>query len=474
MIVANRKRKCYYVFNIIKGDRFMNIIVNGCGKIGTSILASLVAEGHDVIAIDNNPHVIAEISNIYDVMCVCGNGTDCDVLSEAGVSNADLVVSVTGSDELNMLSCYLSKKMGAQNTIARIRNPEYNDKSLSFMREQLDISFTLNPELLTSRELFNLLKLPSAAKVETFSTRKFEIVEIKLKPDSALDGLKIMDLRNKFKANFLISAVGRGEEAYIPDGNFVLKSGDRICISATTIEIIRLMKEMGTQQKSAKKIMILGGGKLAFYLAKKLSEGNNTVTIIEKDPFVCERICELLPKVTVVNADGTDQEVLLEEGLLSVDAFVSLTGMDEQNILMSAYAQTKGVPKVITKINREALMPLAENWGLDTIISPKMAVSNILVQYARALENSQGSSVETLYKLMDEKVEVSEFIVKDDLDIIEIPFKDLSLKPNTLVAGIIRNRKTIIPTGEDMFLPQDRVIIIAANQRINKLSDIVR
>lgn len=452
----------------------MKIIINGCGKIGKTILASLVAEGHDVVAIDNNPQVLTEITNIYDVMGVCGNGTDSDVLLEAGVDKTELIVSMTGSDELNMLSCYLAKKLGAKYTIARIRNPEYNDKSLSFMREQLDISLTLNPELITSGELFNLLKLPSAAKVETFSVRNFEIVEIKLKPDSPFDGLKIMDLRNKFKAKFLISAVRRGEDAYIPDGNFVLESGDRICISATTIEIIRLMKEIGIQQNPAKKIMIFGGGKLAFYLAKKLSEGNNTVTIIEKQIDVCERLCEALPKVTVVNADGTDQEVLLEEGLLSVDAFVSLTGMDEQNILMSAYAQTKGVPKVITKINREALMPMAESWGLDTVVSPKMAVSNILVQYARALENSQGSSVETLYKLMDDKVEVLEFIVKEDFQNNNIRFKDLSLKPNTLVAGIIRNRKTIIPTGDDMFLPLDKVIILAANQRINKLSDILR
>lgn len=452
----------------------MKIIINGCGKIGKTILASLVAEGHDVVAIDNNPQVLTEITNIYDVMGVCGNGTDSDVLLEAGVDKTELIVSMTGSDELNMLSCYLAKKLGAKYTIARIRNPEYNDKSLSFMREQLDISLTLNPELITSGELFNLLKLPSAAKVETFSVRNFEIVEIKLKPDSPFDGLKIMDLRNKFKAKFLISAVRRGEDAYIPDGNFVLESGDRICISATTIEIIRLMKEIGIQQNPAKKIMIFGGGKLAFYLAKKLSEGNNTVTIIEKQIDVCERLCEALPKVTVVNADGTDQEVLLEEGLLSVDAFVSLTGMDEQNILMSAYAQTKGVPKVITKINREALMPMAESWGLDTVVSPKMTVSNILVQYARALENSQGSSVETLYKLMDDKVEVLEFIVKEDFQNNNIRFKDLSLKPNTLVAGIIRNRKTIIPTGDDMFLPLDKVIILAANQRINKLSDILR
>lgn len=452
----------------------MKIIINGCGKIGKVILASLVAEGHDVVAIDKDPQVLDDITNVYDVMGVCGNGTDSDILLEAGVDSVELLVAVTGSDEFNMLSCFLAKKLGAKNTIARIRNPEYNDKSLTFMREQMDISLTINPEQFAAVELFNILKLPSAAKVELFGSKKFQIIEIKLKSDSKLDGLKIMDIRNKFKARFLISAVCRGEEAYIPDGNFVLKSGDRICISATTSEIVRLMKEIGIQQQPAKKIMILGGGKLAFYLAKKLSEGNNSVTIIEKNPEVCEVLCEALPKVTVVNADGTDQEVLLEEGLLSVDAFVSLTGMDEQNILMSAYAQTKGVPKVITKVNRSALMPLAESWGLDTIISPKMTITDILVRYARALEDSQGSSVETLYKLMDDKVEVLEFIVKDSFSKCEIPFKELTLKPNTLVAAIIRNRKTITPTGDDMFMAGDRVIIVAANQRINTLSDILR
>jgi trk system potassium uptake protein TrkA len=451
----------------------MKIIVNGCGKIGKTILASLVAEGHEVVAIDNNPQVLENIVNIHDVMSVCGNGIDSDVLIEAGVESADLLVAVTGSDEFNMLSCFLAKKLGAQNTIARIRNPEYNDKSLSFMREQMGISLTINPEQIAAFELFNILKLPSAAKVEMFSQNKFQIIEIRLKADSVLDGLKIMDIRNKFKSKFLISAVCRGEEAYIPDGNFVLQSGDRICISATTTEIVRLMKEIGMQQQPAKKIVILGGGKLGFYLAKKLYEGNNKVTIIDKNPEVCERLCDAFQKFTVINADGTDQEVLLEEGLLAADAFVSLTGIDEQNILMSAYAQSKGVPKVITKVNRAGLMPLAENWGLDTIISPRMTVSNILVRYARALEDSQGNSVETLYKLMDDKVEALEFIVKDTFKMCNIPFRELTLKPNTLVAAIIRNRKTIIPAGDDVFKPNDRVIIVAANQRINKLSEIL-
>ncbi len=452
----------------------MKIIINGCGKIGRTILKSLANEGHDIVAIDTNPEVITALTNIYDVMGVCGNGTDSDVLEEAGVADAQLVASFTNSDELNMLTCFLAKKLGAKYTVARIRNPEYNDASLAFMKQQLEISFTVNPELMAAREIFNILQLPSAVNVETFSVRNFEMIELKLKANSALDNLRISDLRNKHKAKYLICAVQRGQNAYIPDGNFVLKSGDKIGICATPAEILKLMKEMGVQQNPAKKIMILGGGSTAYYLAKQLSNLNNLVTIIEKSPDICAKLCEAFPKAVVVNGDGTNQEVLIEEGVGVIEALVSLTGMDEQNILMSAYAQNKGVPKVITKINRSALVPMADSWGLDTIITPKKIVSDVLLKYARALENSQDSSVETLYRLMDDKVEALEFIVKDGLDFLGVPFKDLNLKPNILIAGIIRDRKTIIPSGEDMLLAGDKVVVLAANQRINNLSDIKR
>lgn len=451
----------------------MKIIINGCGKIGKTIVASLVSEGHDVVAIDNNKNIVSSITDIYDVIGVCGNGADNDVLAQAGVNKAELFVSVTGSDELNMLSCFMAKRMGAKHTIARIRNPEYNDEGLGFMRQQLDISLIINPELMAAHELFNILKLPSAAKVETFSVRNFEMIELKLKADSVLDGASLSELRGKFKSNFLICAVQRGEEVFIPSGNFVLKSGDKIAITAKRSQITKLLKGMGIQQNPAKKIMILGAGRTAYYLAKMLSQINNSVTVIEKQKHICEELCEALPKILVVNGDGSDREIINEEGIGSMDAFVSLTGMDEQNILISSYASSQNVPKVIAKINREELMPLAENLGLDTFISPKKLISDLLVKYARALENSQDNGMETLYKVMDGKVEVLEFLVKDKRDFTGITFKELTLKPNTLIAGIVRDRKTIIPSGDDMMLPGDKVIVLAANQRINDLSDIV-
>ncbi len=452
----------------------MNIIIVGCGKIGTTLLSSLVAEGHDVTVIDNNPNVVSEVTNIYDAIGVCGNGADCEILEEASADKAELVIAATDSDELNMLSCFMAKRLGTEQTIARIRNPEYNDRSLGFIRQQLDLSMAINPELMAAKELYSLLKLPSAAKVETFSVRNFEIIELKIKADSPLDGMKLSDLRNKYKEQFLICAVGRGDEAYIPDGNFVLKSGDKIGLTATRSEISKLLKSLGLLRKQAKNVMILGGSKTAFYLAKMLTAAGNSVTIIERKKSVCDALGESVPKAVIINGDGADQELLLEEGIKSVDAFVALTGMDEANILISSFASSQNVPKVIAKVNRDELIPLAEQWGLDCIISPKKLIADKLVQYARALHNSQGSSVETLYKLMDDKVEVLEFSVKPDFPMIGIPFKDLKTKPNTLFAGIMRDRKTLIPSGNDVLLAGDKVVVLAANQRISTLSDILK
>lgn len=451
----------------------MKIIVAGSGKIGSTLISSLVNEGHDVVVIDNDPQVIEEITTTNDVMGVCGNCADTDVLEEAGAKEAELLIAVAGSDEFNMLSCFIAKKIGTKNTIARVRNPEYNDRSLGIMKQHLELSMIINPELVAARELFHSLKLPSASKVETFSVRNFEMIEQVLKPGSPLEGVSLSELRSRFKAKFLVCAVKRGDEAYIPDGNFVLKSGDRIGLTASQSELVKLLKEMGVVSTKAKNVMILGASRTAYYLAKRLCMSGSKVTLIEKDERLCQEISEMLPKATVICGDGSDQELLLEEGLLSADAFVALTGMDEQNMLISSYASSEGVPKVIAKVNRDSLIPLAEHWGLDTTVTPKKLITNVILQYVRALQNSEGSSVETLYKLMDDKVEALEFNVKSDLELLNKPFKELTLKKNTLVAGIIRERKIIIPSGDDCLMVGDKVIVLAVNQRINKLSDIL-
>lgn len=451
----------------------MKIIIVGCGKIGESIIQNLISEGHEVVAVDSNPEIATEIANVYDAMCVVGNGVDSDILLEAGASEAELLVAVTGSDEFNMLCCFLARKLGTKHTIARIRNPEYNDKSLNFMKKQLNLSLSLNPDFLAAHELYNILRFPSAVNVETFCKRQFELIEIKLKPESVLDGMTLHEIRKQYDAKFLVCTVQRDEQVFIPRGNFVMKSGDRIHIAAEQAEIEKLFRMLGIMQEHSRSVIILGASRIAFYLAKKLIASGVKVKIIEQDISRCEQFSNYLPKATIIHGDGAKQELLSEEGLRDTDAFITLTGMDEQNILISYYAQSQGVPKVITKVNRPELAFLSENMGLDTVISPKKMVSDVLTRYARALENSMGSSVETLYKITDGKAEALEFIVENEFKFGNIPIKELKIKKNILVAGIIRDRAIIIPSGDDYILPNDHVIIIAQGIRLVNLADII-
>lgn len=454
----------------------MKIIVVGCGKIGATIIESLEGEGHDITAVDNNQQVIDEISNIYDVMCVCGNAVDYDTLSEAEVSKAELLISVTNSDEINMLICYIAKKMGAAHTAARVRNPEYNDKKLGQVKQYLDLSLTINPELLAAQETFNILKLPAVLNIETFSRRNFEMVELLLREEANLDGVSLASLRKKYKANFLICVVKRGEQVFIPDGNFVLKNGDRICLTANFSEIQKLLKMLGLSKKHSKNVMVLGASTTAFYLAKMLLRSGSNVTIIDKDRERCNHFAELLPGAVVINGDGAQQEVLMEEGISSADAFTALTGIDEENILISFFAQSQNVPHVVTKVNRGELASMAEKLGLNSIVSPKRAVSNIITSYARALQNTLGSNIETMYKLMDGRVEALEFNVQSDFKNQHIALKDMKLKQDVLIAGIIRKRTAFIPTGDDEIIAGDKIVVIAksSEKKMNDLSDILR
>ncbi len=451
----------------------MKIIIVGCGKIGTSIIANLVAEGHDVTGIDSNASVISNLNDLYDVMCVCGNGVDCDVLSEADVDKCELFVSVTGSDEFNMLSCFLARRMGAKNTVARIRNPEYNDNSLGFMRSELQLSDSLNPEQLCAREIYNMLKFPGAVNIESFSARNFELLEIRLKQDSPLDGMSLAEMRKKYNAKFLVCAVQRDGAAIIPDGSFVLRGGDKIGITASDSELSKLLREVGFTGKKARSVMILGASTTAFYLAQMLLDAGNTVKIIELSRKRCEEFSLKLPGAVVICGDGASQELLTEEGIASTDAFVSMTGLDEQNILVSCLASSHGVPSVVTKINRTELCSMADRLGLESVISPKRIIGDRITGYARALQNSLGSSVETLYKLMDGMVEALEFSVQDDFEYTNIPLRDMKLRKNILIAGIIRGRTPIIPSGDDVILPGNKVVVFASGTRLTNLSDIM-
>lgn len=452
----------------------MNIIVVGCGKIGKTIIESLSAEGHDVTAVDSAAAALEDVKNIYDIITVCGNGADPDTLKDASAGSAELLVAVTDSDEINMLCCYFARQLGTAHTIARVRNTDYNEKSIDFMRRELHISMTINPEYLASRELFNILKLPAATKIESFSSRRFEMIELKLKPGSPLEGVKLSDLRNRYKQHFLICAVQRGDEVVIPDGNFVLQSGDRIGLTAAPAEITKLFRELKILQKQARSVFIFGGSRTSFYLARRLLAAGSSVKIIEQNRQRCEEISRLLPAASVILGDGARQEILEEEGIRSADAFVALTGMDEENILIAYYASTKGVPKVIAKVNRDELGLIAEKMGLESVVSPRKLISDVLVQYARALQNSMGSTVETLYKLMDSNVEALEFKVSADFTATNIPLKDMKLRNHILIAGIIRGKDIIIPSGADVIRADDRVVVISAAGKLDDLADILK
>ncbi|MBO7377497.1 MAG: Trk system potassium transporter TrkA [Clostridia bacterium] len=453
----------------------MKIVVVGCGKIGRTIIDSLVKEKHDVLAIDTNPEVLNDVTNVYDVMGICGNGTEYEKLKEADVQSAELFIAVTSSDEINMLSCFAAKRMGAKYTVARIRNTENNDNvSLHFMRKQLDLSIAINPELQTARSIFNVLKLPSATKVEMLGNQSFDMFEMTLKEDSALDGLSLIELRRKVKEKFLICTVLRGEEAYIPQGNFRLKSGDRIGVIASGRDTLKILRDLNIAHRQIRNVMIMGAGKTSYYLSKMLVDAHIGVKVIEIDKKHCEEFCEVLPEATVIHGSGMDQDLLREEGLASADAFVALTGRDEENILISFYARSQNTPKVICKVNDEELSAIAGKLGLDSIVSPKKITADILVRYARALRNSEGSKMETLYSLMNGKAEALEFNVLPDFEFAGIPLKDIEFLPDVLVAGIVRGRESILPSGSDVILPGDRVIVIANGGQIYDLASIAR
>ncbi len=450
----------------------MKIIIYGCGKIGKTMIETLVAENHDVTAIDKDPAVIEEVTGLYDIIGMCGGGVDCDVMNEAGIAETDLFVAVTGSDELNMLSCFLARRLGAKNTIARIRTPEYNDDDLGFLKSELNLSGTINPELLAAQEIYDILNFPSAIKVETFSGRSLKIIDFIIKSGSPFEDLALSQIRQKFEAKFLVCYVVRGDEVFIPNGTFVIKAGDKLGLTATNPELTKLVKEGDMNQKSAKSVMIVGASRTTYYLAKLLLQSGVKVKIIEKDLENCEKFAILVPKATLICCDALSTEALQEEGINSTDALISLTGNDELNILVSlASAQT--VPTVIAKVNNEALAMTAENLGLDRIISPKASASSRISKSARAIENSLGSNVEKLYKLMNGKAEVLEFNVLADFKHVEIPLKDMKLKKNILIAGIIRKRKPMIPLGSDVILPGDKVIVVASGMILGDLSDIM-
>ena len=450
----------------------MKIIIVGCGKVGTTLAEQLNRENHDITLIDCDSEALQSISDSTDVMSVTGNGAVYQVQMEAGIKEADLLIATTNSDELNMLCCLIAKKAGNCHTIARIRNPEYSAE-INYIREELNLSLAINPELAAAREIARLLRFPNAIKIELFAKGRIELLKFLIPKDSILDRMKVMDVVSRLKSNVLICAVERGDDVVIPDGNFEMKGGDKISFIAPHAECADFFRKAGIENNTVNSAMFVGGGKLTVYLAKALADTKIKIKIIEQDEERCRILSELLPHAMIIHGDGSDQKLLLEEGIRQTEAFASLTGFDEENILLSLYAASQSKAKLVTKVNKIAFENVINALNLGSVIYPKMLTADIILQYVRAMQNSMGSNIETLYKIVADKAEALEFRVRGDSPVLGIPLEKLKTRNNLLVACINRNGRIIMPRGKDTLEAGDTVIIVTTHTGLNDLKDIL-
>ncbi len=465
---------CFILYEFyVQRTNGMRIVIIGCGKIGMTLIESLSKEDHDITVIDNSARVVDNAVNTYDVIGVRGNGANYGIQIEAGVNRADLLVATTSSDEINMLCCLVAKKAGAKNTIARIRDPEYSQQFV-FMLDEMGLDMVVNPEYEAANEISRILRFPSAIKTETFSKGRVDLAELIITPENLLNGKKLSELNRLFHIKIIVCAIQREDEVIIPAGDFMLKAGDRIHFTASHHELAAFFKAIGAYQHKLRNVIIIGGSRIAVYLAKNLLEAGMSVKIVEIDEERCLELSELLPNVKIIAGDGSDQSVLMEENIKSADACVAITGMDEENIIISLYAKSNHVSKVITKVNRSSLISMLGDIGLDSIISPKQITSTRILRYVRAMQNSKGSSVQTLYRLVNNRVEALEFYVSNNSTVTGIKLRDLKLKPNLLISTVIRQNRIIFPDGNDCIENGDNVIVVTANERLRDLNDILK
>ncbi len=454
----------------------LKIIIVGCGKVGVSLTQKLVAEGHDITLIDKNIKKIQEITKQYDVMGITGNGASYSIQMEAGIEDADLLIAVTESDELNLLCCTVAKRVGDCAAIARVRTPDYS-KEISYLQEKLGLAMIINPELEAAREATHILALPMALEVNTFAHGQAELIKIKIEEDNKMAGKTLIDMgrnnKDMFK-NVLVCAVERDEEVYIPDGNFLIRTGDVVSLVACKKTAKPFLKNIGFRSGAIHSCMIIGGGRAGYYLANMLLGMGAKVKIIESNLARCELLSDLLPNAIIINGDGTNEDLLKEEGIQRVDSFVPLTGIDEENIMLTLYAKNVSKAKIITKINRITFNSVINNLDLGSVIYPKNITAEAIVAYVRAKKNSmQSNNIETLYHMYDSRVEAIEFRVAEQCEITDIPLMDLNIKSEILISCINRNGKIIIPTGQDCIKAGDTVMLVTKHIGFDDIRDIL-
>ena len=450
---------------------FMKIVIIGLGSIGKTILKDLSGEGHTITIIDEDKSRIEKLIERYDVLGVVGNGASMDIQNEAGVADVDLVIALTRSDEMNILACLVAKKVGAKNTIARVRNPDYR-KQIAQMKEDLGISMVVNPERETASEIFNIINLPSVAQIEHFAEGKVSLVEVVVQKGCALIGETLISLGRKLTNKVLICAVRRGDEVSIPSGNFQIREGDRIHFTSNAKMLGDFLREVNLVKSPLKNIMIVGGGRIGFYLADSLSKKKYRVKLIESDMAHAEELAEALPRVTVICGNGTKHDLLMEEGIEAMDAFVALTEIDEENMVVSMFANKKNVRKTITQIKSDDLYGMLDELGIDNNVSPKQVVANMIISYIRALANTVGSNVLSLYRLVNNQVEALEFSAKKQERFFNKPLKELKIKKDCLIACIIRQNQVIIPSGDSQIRLGDNVVVVTTHKNFDDLTDV--
>lgn len=461
------------MFGLSKKENGLKIIIVGCGKVGANLVDQLSKEGHDITVIDKKAEKIQDITNIYDVMGLVGNGASYSTQMEAGIEETDLIIAVTDSDELNLLCCTVAKRVGKCAAIARVRTPDYSEET-GYLREQLGLALIINPELEAAREVARILYLPTALEINSFAHGQAELVKFKVPEGNLLNGLSLAYLGKNITNDILICAVERNGEVYMPNGDFVLHSGDVVSFVSERHIARDFLKQIGLATRQVKDTMIIGASKAAYYLAKELLNMGISVKIIEKEKENCESLSVKLPKAIIINGDGTDPDILKEEGIETVQSFIPLTGIDEENIMLTLYAKQVSKAKVVTKINRVNYKQVINNLDLGSLVYPKYITSEAIIAYVRAKKNSMGSNIETLYHMFDSRVEAIEFIVEENSKVSGVPIKDLKLKKDVLISFINHNGHIIIPTGNDEIEDGDTVMIVTKNTGFTGIDDIVR
>lgn len=452
--------------------RGLQIIIVGCGKVGSTLVQQLTQEGHDIIVVDRNAQLVRDLAGTYDIMGIVGNGASYSVLQEAGLEKADLLIAVTESDELNLLCCTMAKQVGNCAAIARVRTPDYS-KEAGYLREKLGLAMIINPEMESAAEAARILYLPTALEIDSFAHGQADLIKFKVPEGNVLDGMNLITLGKRIAPDILICAAEREGRVTIPGGSYVIRAGDILSFAASRAVGKKFLEDIGFKTNRVRNAMLIGGGKASYYLARQLLSMGIQVKIIEIRRERCEELSILLPKAVIINGDGTDEELLREEGIQQAEAVVALTGIDEENILLTLFARKVSQAKTITKINRITFRDVINSLDLDSVLYPKYITSEAIVRYVRAMKESINSNIETLYHMFDHRAEAVEFRVDAASPVTGIPLKDLKLKDSLLVSCIYRDGQVRIPNGFDQILPGDTIMVVTTHTGFSDIRDIL-